>query len=206
MITLDKVLFPFHSAESIARGDVYTNVSVQIRNALNNISETLHMLSSLVTHSTAHSMYSNEVTEQCLTAVSDDGQVKVCLRQPGQPQTPPLRPLTDVEVVLHLWTGERAIAKQLLISALPELSAGPMLDALAAARNEDEQSTALAITEGENPDMVQLVALINRPTSGAQVRCIESFLCKLLDAGYQLGEQVRYLVLASAGVQCFLEF
>ena len=96
-------------------------------------------------------------------------QVKVCLRQPGQPQAPPLRPLTEAEVVEHLWTGERAIARRLLVSALPELSAGPMLHALAAAQTDEDQSAALAIVEGENPDMVHLVALVNQPVSSAQV-------------------------------------
>ena len=96
-------------------------------------------------------------------------QVKVCLRQPGQPQSPPLRMLSDTEVVEHLWTGERAIARRLLVAALPELSAGPMLHALAAAQTDEDQSAALAIAEGENPDMVHLVALINQPVSSAQV-------------------------------------
>lgn len=106
-----------------------------------------------------------------LILVAPDRQVKVCLRQPGQPQAPPLRPLTEAEVVEHLWTGERAIARRLLVSALPELSAGPMLHALAAAQTDEDQSAALAIVEGENPDMVQLVALVNQPVSSAQVSC-----------------------------------
>jgi hypothetical protein len=96
-------------------------------------------------------------------------QVKVCLRRPGQPQSPPLRPLTEEEVVEHLWTGERAIARRLLVAALPELSAGPMLTALASAQTDEQQSAALAITEGENLDMVQLVRLINQPVAGGQV-------------------------------------
>ena len=96
-------------------------------------------------------------------------QIKVCLRRPGQPQGPPLRPLTEPEVVEHLWTGERAIARRLLVAALPELSAGPMLTALASAQTDEEQSAALAITDGENPDMVQLVELINQPVASGQV-------------------------------------
>jgi len=109
-------------------------------------------------------------------------QVKVCLRRPGQPQGPPLRPLTEPEVVEHLWTGERAIARRLLVAALPELSAGPMLTALASAQTDEEQSAALAITDGENPDMVQLVKLINQPVASGQVTgascCSTLPLCK----------------------------
>ena len=69
----------------------------------------------------------------------------------------------------HLWSGERAIARRLLVAALPELSAGPMLTALASAQTDEQQSAALAITEGENLDMVQLVALINQPVASGQV-------------------------------------
>ena len=96
------------------------------------------------------------------------------MRRLGQPQGPPLRPLTEPEVVEHLWTGERAIARRLLVAALPELSAGPMLTSLASAQTDEEQSAALAITDGENPDMVQLVKLINQPVASGQVIVLAS--------------------------------
>ena len=49
-----------------------------------------------------------------------------------------------------------------------------MLTALASAQTDEEQSAALAITDGENPDMVQLVLLINQPVASGQVVLISS--------------------------------
>lgn len=39
-------------------------------------------------------------------------KIKLVLRHPGQLQTPPLRLLTDAEVVSHLWTGERSVIRR----------------------------------------------------------------------------------------------
>lgn len=44
-------------------------------------------------------------------------KVKLCLRVPGQTCSPPLRLLTDAEVVAHLWSGEKSIAKRLIRKA-----------------------------------------------------------------------------------------
>ncbi|KAK9830947.1 hypothetical protein WJX81_000882 [Elliptochloris bilobata] len=93
-------------------------------------------------------------------------KVKLCLQQ-GQCRDAPLRFLRDDEVVEHLWTGERSIAKRLLRAAAPVLGDAVAARAVAAAAGEEDLRRMLQRHPG-HPNLQALAEVVLAPVSTRQ--------------------------------------
>ncbi|KAG2481828.1 hypothetical protein HYH03_019206, partial [Edaphochlamys debaryana] len=72
----------------------------------------------------AEAIVQNRVMQIAITL----DKVKHVLRQPGQLQVPPMRLLSDAEVMSYLWNGTASIAKRILKAAAPSLAPSHAID------------------------------------------------------------------------------
>jgi hypothetical protein len=107
--------------------------------------------------------------------------------EPGQPRGPLLRLLTDDEVVEHLWTGARSVARRVLIGASQAMSS-QALSAIAALE-EDDAIEAGATSVRVPPPLHRAAALLRkRAATPAEARArLEALVAALREADLAAG-------------------
>lgn len=106
--------------------------------------ELLAQPNSIYTEITAGAEAKGVIANRLQNVVITLDKVKMFLRHPGQPQGPPLRPLTDSEVVDHLWGGIKSVAKKLMKGATGLLWVHTSTRNIVGARTEAELEAAVA--------------------------------------------------------------
>lgn len=103
-------------------------------------------------------------------------KVKLCLERPGQPQGSPLRMASDQEVLQHLWTGERSVARRLLRCAAPLLSDGQTARSLASASSSGDIQAVMRRNGAQSPDLQRLATVVLQPVTSPQEAKVQLLL------------------------------
>ena len=93
-------------------------------------------------------------------------KMRYCLKQRGSPRIPPLRRLSEAEVVDHLWRGPKSIARRLLRVAAAPLSNAAVGRAVGGATSASDVARALEKNPGY-PFLERLATLVFEAATSA---------------------------------------
>ena len=125
----------------------------------------------MYTEATAAAEAKGVVANRLQNVVITLDKVRMFLSQPGQPQTPVLRPLTEEELVHHLWVGAKSIAKRLLRCVAAALSPSPAARRIMGAESAEDLEITLADSRGAMPESFSKIADTAMRPGGSPEEC-----------------------------------
>ena len=123
----------------------------------------------IYTEATAAAEAKGVVANRLQNVVITLDKVRMFLSQPGQPQSPCIRILNDQEIVEHLWSGFKSVAKKTLRYVSGALVGGAAARRIASADNSSKLEDAIAMVHDTMPpSLIKICDVIFKQASNPE--------------------------------------